>query len=63
MPDTKGVSGFMIGIKELPGSERPREKMMRYGTKSLSNSELLALIINNGTRKDSALDSRKSSPG
>ena len=46
----------MIGIKELPGSERPREKMMRYGMKSLSNSELLALIINSGSRKDSALD-------
>ena len=45
----------MIKIKELPGSERPREKMLRYGSHSLSNNELLALIINNGTKKESAL--------
>ena len=45
----------MIGIKDLPGSERPREKMLKYGAGSLTNNELLALIINSGTKKESAL--------
>ena len=45
----------MFGIKDLPGSERPREKMMNLGAYSLTNSELLALIINNGTKEESAL--------
>ena len=45
----------MIGIKDLPGSERPREKMLKYGAESLTNNELLALIINSGTKEESAL--------
>lgn len=44
-----------ITIKELPVSERPREKMMRYGSCTLSNSELLAILIGTGTRETSAL--------
>ena len=34
----------MTGIKTLPGSERPREKMIRSGAGSLSNAELLDTI-------------------
>lgn len=43
-------------IKELPVSERPREKLVNYGVKSLSNTELIALIIRTGHRDDTALD-------
>lgn len=43
-------------IKDLPPSERPREKAQRYGVSSLSNEELLALVISSGTRKYSALE-------
>ena len=46
------------GIKEWPEDERPREKMLKQGVGSLSNAELLALIIRTGdtaTRK-SAID-------
>lgn len=43
-------------IKDLPVSERPREKLCKYGADSLSNSELLALIIRTGYRRDTALD-------
>ena len=45
----------MISIKEIPEGERPREKMMQFGIASLSNAELLALLINCGNREDSAL--------
>lgn len=43
-------------IKDLPPYERPREKAERYGLKSLSNQELLALVISSGTKKHSALE-------
>lgn len=43
-------------IKELPESERPREKLVEYGAKELSNSELLAILIRTGSRESSALD-------
>ncbi len=36
------------GIKEWPEDERPREKMRRQGAESLTNAELLALIIRTG---------------
>lgn len=45
-----------IKIKNLPESERPYEKLELYGEKMLSNSELLAIIIKNGTKGYTAID-------
>ena len=43
-------------IKELPQSERPYEKLEMYGEKSLSNAELLAIIIKTGTKEHTSVD-------
>jgi len=43
-------------IKDLPQSERPRERLLRDGEEHLSNVELLALIIGGGSTKGTALD-------
>lgn len=43
-------------IKELPETERPYEKMELYGEKSLSNAELLAIIIKTGTKQYTSID-------
>ena len=45
-----------IKIKELPITERPYEKLELYGEKMLSNAELLAIIIKNGTKDFTAID-------
>lgn len=42
-------------IKELPLSERPYEKLEMYGEGSLSNAELLAIIIKTGTKEESSV--------
>ncbi len=42
-------------IKKMPESERPQEKMLYGGAGTLSNSELLALIIRTGTGDKSAV--------
>ena len=42
-------------IKEMPESERPYEKCVREGENSLSDSELLAVILRCGTRGRSSL--------
>lgn len=42
-------------IKELPSSERPYEKLELYGEETLSNAELLAIIIKTGTKEHSAI--------
>ena len=43
-------------IKELPETERPYEKLELYGEKSLSNAELLAIIIKTGTKQYTSID-------
>ena len=45
-----------MSIKDLPSNEKPREKLMRYGVESLSNVELITIIIGSGTRNNSAMD-------
>jgi len=47
-------------IKHWAEDDRPREKMLLKGIDSLSNAELLAILINNGTREKSAVDVSKS---
>ncbi len=39
-------------VKELPISERPYEKLEKFGAKVLSDAELLAIIIKTGTKKE-----------
>ena len=46
-------------IKTWASDDRPREKMLLKGASSLSNSELLAILINNGSKTRSALDLAK----
>ncbi len=43
-------------IRDLPASERPRERLQAYGPQSLSTSELLAIILRTGTRSESAIN-------
>lgn len=38
-----------LTVKELPDSEKPYEKFLKYGPSALSDAELLAVIIKSGT--------------
>ena len=40
-------------IKDIPINERPREKLLEYGSSNLSNDELLAIILKQGTKNKS----------
>jgi len=42
-------------IMEIPKDERPREKLIKYGSKSLSNSELIGILLRVGSKKDTAI--------
>ncbi len=44
-----------LSIKDWDESDRPREKSLKQGFLSLSDAELLSVIINSGTRNESAL--------
>jgi len=43
-------------IANWPEEDRPREKLLRYGAHTLSNAELLAILIRTGTQGSSAVD-------
>ncbi len=45
-----------ILIKDVPLDERPRERLIRDGKESLSNTELLSIILKNGTRGKSVTE-------
>ena len=46
-------------IKNWAEDDRPREKMAKHGAEILSNSELLGIIINNGSKEKSAVELAK----
>lgn len=43
-------------ILDMPKTERPREKLEKYGAALLSDEELMAILIRNGTASKSALE-------
>ena len=43
-------------IKNWPKEDRPREKLLKKGSRSLSNSELLAILLRVGVKGQSAID-------
>jgi len=45
-----------LTIREWSEDDRPREKMLRKGTSSLSDAELLAILIGSGNRDESAVE-------
>jgi DNA repair protein RadC len=44
-----------LTIKEWAVDDRPREKMIQKGTAALSNAELIAILLGNGTIEDTAV--------
>ncbi|MDZ4133076.1 MAG: DNA repair protein RadC [Dethiobacteria bacterium] len=44
-----------IMIRDLPLEERPREKLMNHGAETLSNAELLAILLRVGSHNESAV--------
>lgn len=54
---TPGYAPIMaVRIVDLPESDRPRERLVRYGAANLSGTELIALVIGAGGSTGSALD-------
>jgi DNA repair protein RadC len=56
MPPPAGQSARpALSIRELPTTERPRERLRALGAQALSTTELLALLFGSGGRAGSAL--------
>lgn len=53
--NSKTRESAFVKIKNMPEEERPIEKLMQKGAETLSDAELLAILIHSGTREKSAL--------
>jgi len=42
-------------IKSIPVDERPQEKLLKYGANSLSNSELIAIVLRIGSKEENVI--------
>lgn len=47
---------YHLKIKDLPEEEKPREKLLKHGLLALSTPELLAVVLNTGTKKEGVLE-------
>ena len=46
-------------VREMSPDEQPREKLLKYGPESLSNAELLAILLRTGTRGMNVVDTSR----
>ncbi len=47
---------YILKVKDLDEHEKPREKLLKSGLSSLSSPELLAILLNVGTKKEEVLE-------
>ena len=45
-----------LSIKNWAKDDRPREKLLKKGMQTLSNAELIAILIGSGNREMSAVE-------
>jgi DNA repair protein RadC len=48
-----------LTVKEMQPDEQPREKLIRYGVESLSDAELLAILLRTGSREMNVIDTSR----
>lgn len=46
---------YVLRVKDLAAEEKPREKLIKYGPSALSLKELMAVVLNTGTKKEGIL--------
>lgn len=46
---------YILTIRDLPDNERPREKLLAHGPSALAPKELLAIVLEKGTKKEGVL--------
>lgn len=47
---------YVLTIRDLPQEDKPREKFLKLGAGALSAQELLAIILNTGSKKEGILE-------
>src|SRR6478736_7790040 len=56
MATSSSDASYHATVRELPNEERPRGRLERYGAASLTNSELLAIILRVGIQGENVIE-------
>ena len=51
----EAATQYQPTIRYLPQGERPRERLREFGPKSLSNTELIAILLRTGLQGENVL--------
>ena len=51
-----GKPEYHLTIKEMPPDQRPRERLLSFGSGTLTNAEVLAILLCKGIGKETALE-------
>ncbi len=52
----KAYDFHRMKIKEMLEDSRPRERLVKFGAENLSDAEILALILEKGTRQENVIE-------
>ena len=53
------IDSFTISIRDLEETEKPREKLYKFGPETLTEYELLAILLGSGSKKEDVLNLSK----
>lgn len=46
---------YILKVRDMPSEDKPREKLLKYGPSNLTVAELLAVVMNTGTKNEEIL--------
>lgn len=46
---------YILKVRDMPTEDKPREKLLKYGPSNLTVAELLAVVMNTGTKNEEVL--------
>lgn len=55
LPGEMSNKRYTFTIKDMPDEDKPREKLAHYGPGALSVQELVAIVLNTGTKKEDVM--------
>jgi DNA repair protein RadC len=55
-PSVEKDVGYQPMIRDIPSSERPRERLVKYGAGALSTAELLAILLRGGVQGENVVN-------
>ena len=50
------IKKYVLKVRDLPSTDKPRQKLLNQGPSALSTTELLAVVLNSGTKSEEVMN-------